>query len=273
MPRLSVVPISAFLLSVLALTLSACGGGGDSNNAADGARESQRAAAISLQQAMDASSRSIDAVRGTRDSLERLGASLQPQIAQTGDVIGLLTPKSAAEEADKLLLAAAREQRSFLQFVAGSTESRSISAAANSVTRAREAGKRATAAYSAVAQSAEGLAGLLPASTTFNTGRLRDAVRAANRVKGSPKRSADRSGSKPDTSRSTASTSCGDGLAVNSVTTCPFARNVRDAYQGTNGSNVIDVYSPVTKRYYTMTCADGLPVVCRGGNGAVVTIR
>lgn len=71
----------------------------------------------------------------------------------------------------------------------------------------------------------------------------------------------------------TGSTSCGDGLSVNAVTTCPFARNVRDAYGESGGSPVLDVYSPATKQTYTMRCAGGLPTVCSGGNGAAVYIR
>jgi hypothetical protein len=66
---------------------------------------------------------------------------------------------------------------------------------------------------------------------------------------------------------------CGDGLSVNSATTCPFARNVRDAYQNSNGSSVIQAFSPVTHKNYTMSCSGGVPTVCTGGNGAVVTIR
>jgi hypothetical protein len=74
-------------------------------------------------------------------------------------------------------------------------------------------------------------------------------------------------------SSATGSSDCGDGLSVNSVTTCPFARNVRDTFEGSGGASVIDVYSPVTKRTYTMRCSSGLPTVCKGGNGAVVYIR
>jgi hypothetical protein len=72
---------------------------------------------------------------------------------------------------------------------------------------------------------------------------------------------------------SSGSASCGDGVSVNSVTTCPFGRNVRDAYQSSGGGSIVEVYSPVTKRTYTMRCSDGVPTVCTGGNGAAVYIR
>jgi hypothetical protein len=72
---------------------------------------------------------------------------------------------------------------------------------------------------------------------------------------------------------STASSSCGGGLSVNSVTSCPFAQNVAEAYRGSGGASVIDVYSPVTRTTYTMSCSGGAPVVCTGGSGAKVYIR
>ncbi|WP_372790798.1 hypothetical protein [Paraconexibacter sp.] len=264
-------------LVVLALAVVGCGGDDDGDKGATSATQAQRAAALSLQQAMDAAARSIDSVRGTRDSLERMGASLEPQIAQTGDVIVLLTPQAAETDAGRMLLEAAREQRSFLQFASDSATSRSKSAASSLVTRARDAGRRASDAYSRLAQAQTDLAGTLPASTTFNTGRLRDAVTAvfASSKKPSttttPKTTT--SGSSGGSSPTTGTTSCGDGLSVNSVTSCPFARNVRDAYEASGGSSVIDVYSPVTKLTYTLTCSGGVPVVCRGGDGAVVYIR
>lgn len=67
---------------------------------------------------------------------------------------------------------------------------------------------------------------------------------------------------------------CGNGVGVNSSTTCPFGLNVRDAYLGSGGAGVLyDVYSPVTGGYYTMTCTGYDPVRCAGGNNAEVFIR
>jgi len=63
--------------------------------------------------------------------------------------------------------------------------------------------------------------------------------------------------------------SCGNGVSVGPNTTCPFAFNVADAYRS-SGSNVVDVYSPVTGKTYTMTCSSGSPHVCTGGNDASV---
>jgi hypothetical protein len=64
-------------------------------------------------------------------------------------------------------------------------------------------------------------------------------------------------------------TSCGGDLAVGPNTTCPFAVNVRAAYEQ-HGPGTVLAYSPVTHRTYAMTCVDRAPVVCTGGNAASV---
>jgi hypothetical protein len=69
------------------------------------------------------------------------------------------------------------------------------------------------------------------------------------------------------------SSSCGDGLSVNSATSCPFARSVRDAYEASGGGSRVQASSPVTGETYTMSCSGGVPVVCTGGNNAAVYIR
>jgi hypothetical protein len=65
--------------------------------------------------------------------------------------------------------------------------------------------------------------------------------------------------------------SCGDGIIVNSATSCPFAIRVRDAY-ASDGGPVVYVYSPVTGQTYAMTCTPGpdAQTTCRGGDNAVV---
>jgi len=69
-------------------------------------------------------------------------------------------------------------------------------------------------------------------------------------------------------------TSCGGNLSAGPSTTCAFAFNVENAYfQNGGGSSQFDVYSPITRIFYTMTCTAGVPTVCRGGNNAVVYIR
>ena len=65
---------------------------------------------------------------------------------------------------------------------------------------------------------------------------------------------------------------CNDGVLAGPSTSCPFAKNVRDAYFDVPGDSVeIDVHSPVTGKTYTMACVrTGDSVTCRGGNQAVV---
>lgn len=68
---------------------------------------------------------------------------------------------------------------------------------------------------------------------------------------------------------------CGDGVFAGPNTSCPFARNVRDAYFAVPGDSVeIDAYSPITGKTYRMNCVKtGDTVTCRGGNEAVVTFK
>ena len=274
--RRCVVSASGIGLIAVASLVAGCGGGGDSTaTTADEPSKALRAAALSLQEAMDTSSRAIDGVRATRASLERVGSTLEPHIAQTGDVIGLLTPRATDAGPDRTLLTGAREQRTFLQYAADSTSARTRRAATGALTRANAAGRRAITAFSAVAQEASYLGGVLPASTTFNTGRLRDAVERVTR--GPKSRTPTKSGGTPPPATggtaAEGSRSCGGGLTVNSVTSCSFAENVRDEYRRSGGAPTIEVFSPTTQRLYTMSCSGGLPTVCRGGNGAAVFIR
>ena len=62
---------------------------------------------------------------------------------------------------------------------------------------------------------------------------------------------------------------CGGGLTAGARTSCPFAENVRAAFEA-SGSGVLDVYSPTTGKTYRMYCTSGSPHVCTGGNGASV---
>lgn len=65
---------------------------------------------------------------------------------------------------------------------------------------------------------------------------------------------------------------CGDNILAGPDTSCPFAKNVREAYFEVPGDSVeIEVHSPVTDKTYTMACVRaGDSVTCRGGNHAVV---
>jgi hypothetical protein len=66
---------------------------------------------------------------------------------------------------------------------------------------------------------------------------------------------------------------CGGALYAGPNTSCPFAENVRDAYNEAPGAAAtVEVYSPVTGQTYTMDCApSGTGVTCSGGNNASVS--
>ncbi|SHU17922.1 putative secreted protein [Mycobacteroides abscessus subsp. abscessus] len=58
------------------------------------------------------------------------------------------------------------------------------------------------------------------------------------------------------------------------ITSCPFAINVRNAVRASNGQfpQTLQVYSPVTQQQYAMSCAVEQVLTCRGGNNAVVYV-
>src|SRR5664280_2144058 len=67
--------------------------------------------------------------------------------------------------------------------------------------------------------------------------------------------------------------SCGNGVSVNSSTSCPFGLNVAAAFRSGDGfSGYVSAYSPTTNTTYSMYCVEGHPIVCSGGNNAVVYI-
>ena len=64
-------------------------------------------------------------------------------------------------------------------------------------------------------------------------------------------------------------TNCGGGVYAGADTSCPFALNVAADYTGTGPDYA---YSPVTGLSYTMNCYDSNPIICTGGNNALVQI-
>lgn len=100
-------------------------------------------------------------------------------------------------------------------------------------------------------------AGSAPATATITINRLGPRQRKAKRIraKGAPPLSS--------------ATNCGGGLTAGAHTSCPFAENVRTAFEA-SGSGVLDVHSPTTGQTYRMYCTSGSPHVCTGGHGASV---
>ncbi|CAM3655320.1 hypothetical protein H7J08_08630 [Mycobacterium frederiksbergense] len=58
------------------------------------------------------------------------------------------------------------------------------------------------------------------------------------------------------------------------ITSCPFAESVRDAVNATGqpAPRMVNAYSPVTNKWYPMTCVVESVLTCRGGNDAVVYV-
>jgi hypothetical protein len=78
--------------------------------------------------------------------------------------------------------------------------------------------------------------------------------------------------SDPPTYPSGATTACGGTVFAGKDTSCPFAQNVAQAYTSSvrDGNGTVTASSPVTGETYQMQCTGGSPVVCQGGNNAVV---
>lgn len=86
------------------------------------------------------------------------------------------------------------------------------------------------------------------------------------------KRDRSSGGSSGGNSAGAATISCGSGVTVNSVTTCPFANNVADEVRA-NGTGFVYAYSPALGKDIRMDCTGSATITCRGGNNAVVRIR
>lgn len=66
---------------------------------------------------------------------------------------------------------------------------------------------------------------------------------------------------------------CGGGVAAGPNTSCAFALNTAQEWVDTSGGTTLQVYSPATKKSYTMRCVTGATgTTCKGGSGAVVYI-
>jgi hypothetical protein len=66
--------------------------------------------------------------------------------------------------------------------------------------------------------------------------------------------------------------SCGSGVFVQSSTTsCEFGLVVAQDYFASGGGS-FESFSPATGKNYSMSCSDGSPITCTGGENAVVYI-
>ena len=94
------------------------------------------------------------------------------------------------------------------------------------------------------------------------------------RLEAQQKAAAKASSGASTSSTAASGTSCGSGITVATNTSCAFARNVYIEWQYAGGGTVtVAAWSPVTNRYYEITCTAGVTTTCRGGNNAVIYIR
>lgn len=149
----------------------------------------------------------------------------------------------------------------------------------------------AIVAVAMVAIMGFGLRGWSPGSTS-STGKQTAAPSAQQTAARTPVRSAATGTAAPEPTATTPTTEptqptasaagwppegsslCDPWLAVNDVTSCSFAGNVASAYF-THGPGRLSVYSPVTGKWYDMSCSavTGSIVKCTGGSNAVVYVR
>lgn len=108
-------------------------------------------------------------------------------------------------------------------------------------------------------------------STEKETGRLQrelEKLKNGGKKSGSTKTVTVPSAAAPQATPAPSSGECGAGLSVNGVTSCAFAREVRNAYTGTGS---YDISSPTTGKTYSMFCSGANPTTCTGGNNARVS--
>lgn len=97
-------------------------------------------------------------------------------------------------------------------------------------------------------------------------------IRMRRELRRLKRRSRSGGGSGGSAANTSSPSSCGNGVSVNSVTTCDFARNVAYKYRR-YGSGSVRAWSPTLGRYVGMYCSGGSPTRCTGGTNALVTIR
>lgn len=65
---------------------------------------------------------------------------------------------------------------------------------------------------------------------------------------------------------------CSPGVGAAGSASCPFANAIADAVRADPSAGSYDVFSPVTKRRYDVTCTGTELITCRGGANATVHV-
>jgi hypothetical protein len=222
-------------------------------------------------------SEQLGSLRGTKatDARDAVRAA-QQATAETSGAVGALT----APEGEAALAANARQvldrESAYLSAVSSVLANPSDSRRGQLVTLA----SNLTSAFSAAGPTVAGTEPTVSgadrvtswAQQTARTLAARKRKTAARKRQEAARRRSQRARSNPTTVPLSGGTSCGGGVYAGPNTSCPFARNVRDAYLSVPGAvATVRVESPVTGQTYTMNCApSSAGVTCSGGNDASV---
>jgi hypothetical protein len=222
-------------------------------------------------------SSALRALHGTRATLaqRRAKEAQEATLTARGAVQTLSVPSGSQQLATNARGTLGRED-AYLAAVASALADPSSASAAQSQTLA----SNLTDALNAIAPAEQDWARSVAGADTLTTwapravatkARHAAAKRAAVRRRAA--RRTQGSGSSAAPAPPAGGTDCGGGLHAGPNTSCPFAQNVRDAYNEAPGAHAtVRVFSPVTDQTYTMTCAPaGNGVTCSGGNNASAT--
>lgn len=226
-------------------------------------------------------SSALRALRGTNTTLAQRRArdAQEATLTARGAVQTLSVPSGSQQLATNARGTLGRED-AYLAAVASALANPASASAAQSQTLA----SNLTDALNAIAPAKQDWARSVAGADTLTTwapravatkARHAAAKRAAARRRAARRNQASgqRSGSSTAPPSLAGGTDCGGGLHAGPNTSCPFAQNVRDAYNEAPGAHAtVRVFSPVTDQTYTMTCAPaGNGVTCSGGNNASAT--
>lgn len=263
---------------VLVVVLSSSSG--DSNRAPSAGTAYKRKVAAVFGPVLGANqqvSAALAAVRGTQPNAARLAVrqAQQATTAATGALGALTVPPGQQGLAGAGQQVLDREV-AYLATVAAVLNHPTVAGASQLQTLSSNLTSALSAAGPAIAGQQQTVSGTDRLNSwAHTTSRTLQRRAAAKRAKARSKaRSGSGSGAvAPVTNPYNNGNNCGDGVYAGPNTSCSFALNVRDAYNGAPGATAsIRVYSPVTNRTYTMSCRpSGSGVTCVGANNASVT--
>jgi hypothetical protein len=274
---IGVVAVAVIVLALLLFVFSSSSSDNDKSAAYKQQLSTVMAPVISANEKL---SSALGALHGTNPTLaeRRAKAAQDATLTARGALQSLSVPSGSQQLATNARGTLTRED-AYLGAVASALSNPASASAAQSQTLAGNL----TDALNAIAPAQQDWAQSVTGADTLTTwapqavankARQAAAKRAAARRRAAHRdQSSSQSNVAPAPAPSLAGGSdCGGGLHAGPNTSCPFAANVRDAYNEAPGSRAtVRVFSPVTDQTYTMTCTPaGAGVTCSGGNNASV---